>query len=77
LPVEVWSQFMKAAHKGKSPSELPGEAVAQALTASGPAPNPLPAQGPPPRRREPWDAREAMRPMDPPGDWYMERFVPR
>jgi penicillin-binding protein 1A len=77
LPVEVWSQFMKAAHKGKTPSELPGEAVAQALTAGSPLLNPLPTHGPPPRRRGPWDRREAMRPMDPAGDWYTERVVPR
>jgi len=28
LPVEVWSQFMKAAHRGKLPSDLPGDAIA-------------------------------------------------
>lgn len=72
LPVEVWSQFMKTAHRGRTPSDLPGDAVAAAIT----APNPNPAPGPPPRRRE---AREAMRPMDPPvDDWFMERwFLPR
>ena len=24
LPVEVWSQFMRAAHRGKAPAEVPG-----------------------------------------------------
>ena len=28
LPVEVWSQFMRAAHRGKPPSDLPGGAFA-------------------------------------------------
>ncbi len=28
LPLEVWSQFMKAAHRGKLPSDLPGDAIA-------------------------------------------------
>jgi penicillin-binding protein 1A len=28
LPVEVWSQFMRAAHRGKPPSDLPGDALA-------------------------------------------------
>jgi len=27
LPIEVWSQFMKAAHRGKPPSDLPGDAI--------------------------------------------------
>src|SRR5262249_20617354 len=27
LPIEVWSQFMKAAHRGKAPSDLPGDAI--------------------------------------------------
>jgi penicillin-binding protein 1A len=73
LPVEVWSQFMKVAHKGKTPSDLPGDAIATATTA------PNPASGPQPRRRETREARDAMRPMDPPGDdWFMQRwFLPR
>jgi penicillin-binding protein 1A len=28
LPLEVWNQFMKAAHRGKPPSDLPGDAIA-------------------------------------------------
>ena len=28
LPLEVWSQFMKTAHRGKLPSDLPGDAIA-------------------------------------------------
>ncbi len=71
LPVDVWSQFMKAAHKGRTPSDLPGDAGAAALVV-GPAANPPAA--PPPRRRDPRDARAATRPMDPPGDdWYTDR----
>jgi penicillin-binding protein 1A len=67
LPVEVWSQFMRTAHRGRTPSELPGEAMA-AIAASGPGPAPLPFPAPPPRRRE---AREAIRPTEPHGDdWY-------
>ena len=27
LPIEVWSQFMKAAHRGKPPSDLPSDAI--------------------------------------------------
>jgi penicillin-binding protein 1A len=129
LPVEVWSQFMKAAHKGRTPSDLPGAPVATVMAAPAPAPTPplpvpapplrrreavaprdqfvdrgeaVPPAPPPPRRREPVareefvergdvppapplrrrepaDAREAMRPAEPPGDeWHMDRwFVPR
>jgi penicillin-binding protein 1A len=88
LPVEVWSEFMRTAHRGRTPSELPGAAMAVAVTApapvssppsglsSAPSPN-LPS--PPPRRREAREGRQAMRPMEPPDDdWYMDRwFVPR
>jgi penicillin-binding protein 1A len=75
LPVEIWSQFMKTAHKGKAPTDLPGDGVGAAIA----APNPNPAPGPPPRRHEAREARDAMRPMDPLGDdWFMERwFRPR
>ncbi len=73
LPVEVWSQFMKTAHKGRTPSDLPGDAIAAASTAPNTAASPLP------RRRDAREARDAMRPMEPPGDdWFMNRwFVPR
>jgi penicillin-binding protein 1A len=98
LPVEVWSEFMRTAHRGRTPSDLPGAAVAAVVTAPGPvsgphfSPSPGPSTGPlpnlppgplqsppPPRRREAREGRQAMRPMDPPGDdWYTERwFVPR
>jgi penicillin-binding protein 1A len=105
LPVEVWSEFMRTAHRGKTPSDLPGAAIAALVTAPGPASNPLsgpsqspsanpsanplpgpvsgPVSGPPsspapPRRREAREARQAVRPTDPPGDdWDMDRwFVP-
>jgi penicillin-binding protein 1A len=98
LPVEVWSEFMRTAHRGRTPSELPGAAIAAVVTAPGPLsgpsfsapsgpsanPPPGPSQGPsqgppPPRRREAREGRQAMRPMEPPGDdWYMDRwFAPR
>jgi penicillin-binding protein 1A len=72
LPIEVWSQFMRTAHKGKTPSDLPGENIAVA------APNPAPVF-PPSRRREAREPREAMRRIDPAADeWLMDRwFVPR
>jgi penicillin-binding protein 1A len=90
LPVEVWSEFMRAAHRGKTPSDLPGAAIATLVAAPSPfpgassslssSPPPGPPPGPPPpRRREPREGPQAMRPMDPPGDdWYMDRrFGPR
>jgi penicillin-binding protein 1A len=88
LPVEVWSEFMRSAHRGRTPSDLPG-AIAAMVTApappSGPAPGLAPSQAqglpssPPPRRREPREGRQAMRPTEPPGeDWYTDRwFAPR
>jgi penicillin-binding protein 1A len=71
LPIEVWSQFMRTAHNGKAPSDLPGATIAAVVTTPNPAP--------PPRRREPREPREAMRRIDPAGeDWMMDRwFVPR
>jgi penicillin-binding protein 1A len=78
LPVEVWSEFMRTAHKGRTPSELPGAAMAAVVAAPLPPPAQAPA-APQPRRREAREARDVMRPMDPPGDeWNMGRwFVPR
>jgi penicillin-binding protein 1A len=90
LPVEVWSEFMRTAHRGRTPSELPGGAIAAVVAAPGPASNPssgpssvsspnlLPGP-PPPRRREAREGRQAMRPMEPPSDdWHMDRwFAPR
>jgi penicillin-binding protein 1A len=75
LPIEIWSQFMKTAHHGKTPSDLPGDPIAAAAVAT---PNQPPAS-PPPRRRETREPREAMRRIDPSGDdWSMDRwFVPR
>jgi penicillin-binding protein 1A len=53
LPVEVWSQFMKTAHKAKTPSDLPGVAVASVAAAPAPAASaPAPAPALPPHRRE-------------------------
>ena len=72
LPIDVWSQFMKAAHRGKPPSELPGDPAPAALAVEAPGP----AQGPP-LRRDGRDAREALRPADPSADdWYWDRFIP-
>jgi penicillin-binding protein 1A len=44
LPVEVWSEFMRIAHRGKTPSGLPGASIAALVTAPGPASNPLSGQ---------------------------------
>jgi penicillin-binding protein 1A len=78
LPIEVWSQFMKTAHHGKTPSDLPGDPIATAVATPNPANQTL-ASPQPPRRRETREPREAMRRTDPAGDdWYMDRwFVPR
>jgi penicillin-binding protein 1A len=63
LPVEVWSQFMRAAHRGKAPSPLPypppqeGDAIAAMMPPGTSAPVP-PAAVPGGRGRE-W-----MRPAD-------------
>jgi penicillin-binding protein 1A len=71
LPLEVWSQFMKTALHGKTPSELPGDAIAAAALT---APSPIPA--PPPRRRDTREARDVVRPVDPPGDdWFADRWI--
>jgi penicillin-binding protein 1A len=49
LPVEIWSRFMKAAHRGQAPAELPGGAGAPGgggggwLSAAPVPPAPIPA----------------------------------
>jgi penicillin-binding protein 1A len=65
LPVEIWSQFMKAAHRGKQPSDLAGDAVAaiQPLNTGALVP---PASVP--------GGREAMRPTD---GWFLDRLFSR
>ncbi len=66
LPVEIWSQFMKVAHRGKTPSDLPGDAIAAAIMA------PPPPGGVPGGR-----GREATRPADDPRDgWLLDRLFP-
>ena len=54
LPVDVWNQFMRAAHRGRAPSELPGDAAPAALGVEVPGP----VQGPS-RRRDAGDTRDA------------------
>jgi penicillin-binding protein 1A len=67
LPVEIWSQFMKAAHRGKPPSDA---------IAAIPAPNtgmPVPPAGVPVGR-----GREAMRPTEGVTDgWFLDRLFSR
>jgi len=57
LPVEVWSQFMRAAHRGRTPSELPGDAMAALPPPSTSVP--VPPAGVPGGR-----GRESTRPAD-------------
>jgi len=71
LPVEVWSQFMKAAHRGKAPSDLPGGAIAATSPAVAAAPIP-PASIPAGRGREP--VRPAEGSID---GWFLERLFSR
>jgi penicillin-binding protein 1A len=69
LPVETWSQFMRAAHRGKPPSDLPGDAVANSTPNAG---VPVPPAGIPGGR-----GRE-MRPADGSMDgWLLERLFSR
>jgi penicillin-binding protein 1A len=74
LPVEVWSQFMKAAHRGKPPSDLPGGAIAAIPSANvGAPPAPTPPAGIPFGR-----GREAVRPAEGTMDgWFLERLFSR
>jgi penicillin-binding protein 1A len=64
LPVEVWSQFMRAAHRGKPPSDLLGDA-----TAAIPPQNtsiPLPPAGIPAGRGSPMRPTDGAPPFYPP-----------
>jgi penicillin-binding protein 1A len=70
LPVEVWSQFMKVAHRGKPPSDVPG-AIAAIPPASAAAPVPL-AAAPGGRGREPVRPAEAT--ID---GWFLDRLFSR
>jgi len=71
LPVEVWSQFMRAAHRGKAPSDLPGGAVA-AISPSNMG-TPIPPAGVSGGR-----GREATRPAEGTMDgWFLERLFSR
>jgi penicillin-binding protein 1A len=46
LPVEVWSQFMKAALRGRPPSELPGGSINMTVAAAPPSPGASPGYAP-------------------------------
>jgi len=71
LPVEVWSQFMRAAHRGKPPSDLPGGVIAA-------IPPGIPGAPIPPAGVPGWRGREAIRPFEGTGDgWFMERLFSR
>ena len=74
LPVEVWSQFMTAAHQGKPATDLPimstGLASPGAAASGGPAPTPAAAV--------PGHSREPIRPSEWTIDgWLMNRLFPR
>jgi penicillin-binding protein 1A len=71
LPVEVWSQFMKVAHRGKPPSDIPGAAIAAIPPAGAGVPgSPFsPAGIPGGRGREP--ARPAEGAID---RWFLDRL---
>jgi penicillin-binding protein 1A len=70
LPVEIWSQFMKAAHRGKQPSDLAGDAVAAILPPNAGVPVP-PAAVPGVR------GREMMRPDGAMDGWFLDRLFSR
>jgi len=74
LPVEVWSQFMRVAHRGKPPSDLPGGPLAAIL------PGNMGVPGPPipPASTQSGRGREAMRPAEGAMDgWFLERLFSR
>jgi penicillin-binding protein 1A len=48
LPVEIWSRFMKAAHQGVPPAELPGFSGRMPATPPFPSPAPMAAVRPAP-----------------------------
>ncbi len=89
LPVDIWSQFMKAAHRGKTPSDLPvgGMAVASsgiaALIQAGgllPAPTqPVASSAPtPPANIGGGRSREPVRPEAGTIDgWFIDRLFSR
>jgi penicillin-binding protein 1A len=73
LPVEIWSRFMKVAHQGVPPAELPGRS---ALIAA--APPPLPAGFPWPPR-PPAETNRAPPAPPPPGldTWLIDKLFGR
>jgi penicillin-binding protein 1A len=64
LPVEVWSQFMRAAHRGKTPSDLMGDAIAAIPPANTSIP--LPQASIPSGRGSPTRPAEGVPPFNPP-----------
>jgi penicillin-binding protein 1A len=81
LPVEVWSQFMRVAHRGKPPSDLPG-AIAGIIanfpasgtsTGTGISAAPIPPAAVPGGR-----GREPVRPAEGTIDgWFLDRLFSR
>jgi penicillin-binding protein 1A len=68
LPVEIWSQFMKAAHRGKQPSDLGGDATAAILPPNAGVPVSVPGGR----------GRETSRPPDGIMDgWLLDRLFSR
>ena len=75
LPVEVWSQFMRAAHRGKPPSDIPGAIAAAIPPINANVPIPpagVPAGIPGGRGREP--VRPAEGTID---GWFLDRLFSR
>jgi penicillin-binding protein 1A len=85
LPVEVWSQFMRAAHRGKTPSEVPGGNPAMTIAAGAPGLAPSSALGPalgpapvPPAAIPGGRSREPVRPEEGSIDgWFLDRLFSR
>jgi len=75
LPVEVWSQFMKAAHRGKTPSEVPGGSPTMTIAAGVPGLAPVPV---PPAAIPGGRSREPVRPEEGSIDgWFLDRLFSR
>jgi penicillin-binding protein 1A len=73
LPVEVWSQFMKAAHRGRPPADVPGAIAGIPSAGAGASGVPIPPAGIPGGR-----GREPVRPAEGTIDgWLLDRLFSR
>jgi penicillin-binding protein 1A len=78
LPVEVWSQFMRVAHRGKPPTDVPG-AIA-GIIAGFPSPLGAAVSGAPipPANVPGGRGREPVRPAEGTIDgWFLDRLFSR